>query len=538
MNEAGTSVLAVVCDVTELDGIPWELLPQVLEIRSCCVVRHVQRKHPKPNSIAKDASVLLAAGWSGNPKFQLPGIMEELFALVKLCAAVDHSAQVLSDPTLEELTNACSALKPDILHLVPAAIDTHSGPPLVVLSGTGDVQLVDAERFLSILPKDHHPHLVVVNTCSSGAGKQGPSITRMIVEQGSTIAIGWLGMIEDRAAADFTRFLYSRLLEGKLLSEVMQAYGSLQGAMRNAEQPARDIYLDERVTNFRPAPVIWTQDVAAVAQPVFLLRTTGTDFSDHGEVLVTGTGGHVTRGSGGANPKSVTSRGRKQIVAEPAEVSPPRLELQFEPQPWLNPALLKNGRPAITRLVLNPDRSLRNVELALTCDTGNGVSAVRQTIDLGRGPQPVSTDDRQFPALYELIEAGVPRRQINFTVTCKWEGRLLAERTMPVLWMGRAEWLDQRETWHYVPAFVNPYDDGVLDVLDKADGILKTIAGPTSSFSGYQTGDGDHVMKQVEALFNCLATSSSLTTSRRHRSPSTYRARSNPVVSGSEDQKK
>ncbi len=507
MNEPGTSILAIVCEVSELDGIPWEHLPRVLEIQSVSVVRQVRQKHPIPDSRAKDAQVLLAAGWSGKPKFRLPGIMEELSALGNLCAAAGRSAQVLFDPTLEELTSACASSKPYVLHVVPPAIDTDSGAPRVVLSGVDDIQFVDVDPFLSILPKDHHPHLVVVNSCSSGAGKQGPSLTRMIVERWSTIAIGWLGIVEDLAAADFTRFLYSRLLEGHLLSEVMRAYESLQSAMRNAEQPARDLgellYV-KPMANYRPVPVIWTQDLAAVAEPVFPLRTTSTDVSETGEGLAGATGGHVPRGSRAAKPKSVTPPDRKEPVAEPAEVASPRLELLFEPQPWLNPALLKNGRPAITRLNLNPDRSLRNVELAITCDTGNSVSAVRQTIDLGRGSQPVPTEDRQFPALYELIEAGVPRRRINFTVTCKWEGRLLAERTIPVQWMGRAEWLDQKENWHYVPAFVNPYDDGVLDVLDKADGILKTIAGPTSSFSGYQTGDDDHVMKQVEALFNCM----------------------------------
>jgi hypothetical protein len=176
----------------------------------------------------------------------------------------------------------------------------------------------------------------------------------------------------------------------------------------------------------------------------------------------------------------------------------------FEPQSWLNPALLKNGRPAITRLILETDRSLRNVELVVTCDTGKHISTVRQTLDLGRRPQPVPTEDWHFPALEELIEVRVPRRQINFTATCRWDGRLLAEHTKSVLWMGRAEWLDQPETRAYVPAFVDPYDQGVLDVLDQADGIHKTIAGPESSFSGYLEGDGDVVMKQVEALFSCL----------------------------------
>jgi CHAT domain len=505
MNEPGTSVLVVACELDQLDGLPWEHLPQVLEIRSVCVVRQVRQK-PIPHSRPKEEPVLLAAGWSGTPKFQLPGIMEELRALGSLCAAAGRPAHVLSDPTLEELTIACNSFKPDILHLVPPAIDTLSETPRVVLSGTDDIQFVEADRFLSILPKNLHPHLVVVNSCSSGAGKQGSSLTRMIVERWSTIAIGWLGIVQDLAAADFTRFLYSRLLEGHPLSEVIRAYGLLESSSRNVEQPSRDVALARIVTKYRPAPVIWTRDVAAVAEPVFPLRTPSADLSGPSEGLDRASGGHVTRGSSAAKPKTKPSPGRKQTEAEPTEVGSPRLELDFEPQSWLNPALLKNGRPAITRLVLDPDRSLRNVELSITCDTGNGFSAVRQTIDLGRGPQPVSTEDRQFPALYELIEAGVPRRQINFTVTCKWEGRLLAERTIPVLWMGRAEWLDQKENWHYVPAFVNPYDDGVLDVLDKADGTLKTIAGPTSSFSGYQTGDGDHVMKQVEALFNCLRT--------------------------------
>ena len=449
--------------------------------------------------------MLVAAGWSGTPKFHLPGIFEELRALGNLCTAAGRSAQVLSDPTLEELIGELHSFQPTILHLVPPAIVTDSERPRVVLSGAEDVQFVEVDRFLSILPKDHQPHLVVINSCSSGAGNQGPSLTRMIVERGSTIAIGWLGMVEDLAAADFTRFLYSRLLEGQLLSEVMRVYGSLKSAMRIAEQPFRDLGpRSANVAKFRPVPVIWTEDVAAVAEPVFPLRSVSIEDSGLVETVVSAVGGHVSRGSRSAKPKSATTPGRKLTGAEPIEVEPPRLELQFEPQSWLNPALLKNGRPAITRLVLNPDRALRNVELVVTCDTGNGVSAVRQTIDLGRGPQPVATEDRQFPVLYELIEAGVPRRQINFTVTCKWEGRLLAERTIPVLWMGRAEWLDQKETWHYVPAFVDPYDDGVLDVLDKADAILKMIAGPTSSFSGYQEEDGAHVMKQVEALFNCL----------------------------------
>jgi hypothetical protein len=180
------------------------------------------------------------------------------------------------------------------------------------------------------------------------------------------------------------------------------------------------------------------------------------------------------------------------------------LTVEFEPHKWLNPALLKNGRPAINRLVLTTDRALRNVGIAVSCDTGNGMSIVRQTLNLEKGPQPIAIDTWQFPVLYELITMAVPRRQINFTVSCTMAGGILAEATTSVLWMGRTEWLDKADTWVYIPAFVDPYCDGVLDVVGKADDVLKKIHSPTSSFSAYATSEPEFVAKQVEAIFNCL----------------------------------
>jgi hypothetical protein len=37
-----------------------------------------------------------------------------------------------------------------------------------------------------------------------------------------------------------------------------------------------------------------------------------------------------------------------------------------------------------------------------------------------------------------------------------------------------------------------------------ADGLLKKMVSPTSAFTGYQTGNSDFVVKQVEAVFNAL----------------------------------
>ena len=510
LDEPGTGVVAVACEAAGLDGIPWEHLPRVLGLSTICVVRQVQQGNSKTEARAGVAPSLLAAGWSGKPEFTLPGIMKELTALGKIWSTSEGSARVLSDPSLEELASVSGSFKPDFVHLVTPGIRTESNVTQIVLSGTDGLQFVEIDHFLSVLPKDLRPQLALVNACWSARCGEGPTMTRMIAERWGSITIGWWGAVEDLTALDFARFFYSRLLEGRTLSDVMRSYESLKGSQRNLELPTRELLAaDDDLDTMRrygPIPVIWTPNVAAVVEPLVLLGTGKSDHSQPAEESARLPRGQTTRGAKSSKPKSSppTVTVPKATVAEAAEGARPILEVTFEPQPWLNPALLKNGRPAITRLVLNPDRSLRNVELAIACDTGNGISAVRQTIDLGRGPQPVPTDHRQFPVLYELIEAGVPRRQINFTITCKCEGSLLAESTVSVLWMGRAEWLDQKDTWHYVPAFVNPYDDGVLDVLDNAVAILKTIAGPESSFSGYQEGDSNHVLKQVEALFNCL----------------------------------
>jgi hypothetical protein len=176
----------------------------------------------------------------------------------------------------------------------------------------------------------------------------------------------------------------------------------------------------------------------------------------------------------------------------------------FEPQRWLNPALLKNGQPASTQLTLKPDQPLKKVSIAVSCDTGGGSSTVRQMMDLQRGHQPVAVDAFEFPILHQLIQDDVLRRRINFTATCSKNGVLLAETTTSTLWMGRAEWLDRPDTWHFIPAFVQPNSEGVLDVIDKAIPILRTLETPESSFSGYQAEDDAHITKQVEAIFNCL----------------------------------
>jgi hypothetical protein len=181
----------------------------------------------------------------------------------------------------------------------------------------------------------------------------------------------------------------------------------------------------------------------------------------------------------------------------------PAISVEFDPHQWLNPALLRNQRAAISRLVIGTDRPLRSVCVTITCDTGAGQSIVGLTVDLKPGPQPVKVDHLHFPVLYQLIDQGARRRWVNFTVRCTCSGTVVTEATASVLWMGVSEWLDRENMWHFIPAFVDPNADGVLEVLQIAIDQLKKID-PRASFDGYQGQSTDLVRQQVGTLFGCL----------------------------------
>jgi len=193
-------------------------------------------------------------------------------------------------------------------------------------------------------------------------------------------------------------------------------------------------------------------------------------------------------------------------AANGAESILPELKVELRTQKWLNPALLRNGSPVLTNLSITVDRPLHNVALAVTCDTGSGTSIVRTTLDIQRGPQPIAIREWQFPVLFELIRTAVPRRQINFTVSCAYGGNVLAEITEPILWMDCTEWLDKRETWRFLPAFVNPYCDSLQNVVHEAYQGLQKLEEPNSRFNGYQSEDPRYIMQQVKAIFNTLRT--------------------------------
>ena len=485
-------LLAIISANDLVDGIPWEYyLPKLLKVPTVFVVRQLGQSESFVEEPAPRVVRLLAAGWSGKPRFQLPGIQKELMALNQLKMYEDFQVQLLFEPNLETFYNACSTFLPDILHLIPPGIAHDIPVPEIILSGDEPIKGVPMDHFLSGLPPDLRPRLVVLNTCSGGEGGSGPSAIRIIAKHLRSMVIGWLGEIQDLVAVDFARFIYARILDGESVIDALRAYRAIQISNRNFEQATRNLMPALFQRPFDTVPVVLTPSIELLIKPLRDLH--------YEEVLHAQKPRALSAVTFNAQP----SRAQAELAVS-SDSSFPAITVEFEPQKWLNPALLKNGRPAINRLVLNPDRALYNVGVAVSCDTGNGISTVRQTLNLEKGPQPVPIDTWQFPVLYELIGAAVPRRQINFTVSCSLAGGLLAETTMPVTWMGRTEWLDKEDTWHFIPAFVDPNSDRVLDVIGHADDILKKIESPTSRFDAYQSGDSQHVINQVKAIFNCL----------------------------------
>jgi hypothetical protein len=72
--------------------------------------------------------------------------------------------------------------------------------------------------------------------------------------------------------------------------------------------------------------------------------------------------------------------------------------------------------------------------------------------------------------------------------------------------MGAIEWLNLPGTWDYIPAFVNPLDEGVRTVFGDATRILRTLGTPQDDFTGYgqQPPDANYVRTQVRAIYQAL----------------------------------
>lgn len=496
LDEPDEGLLAVRCDPELPDSIPWECIPKALALPKLLVVRLTGSGSDQQDDKSAIEPRFLAAGWSGLPRYAIPLIEAELTALSKIIEPSGMPARILSEPSRDEFFSSYHSLQPTMLHLVPPGLRFESGVAELVVTWEDEFKFVPIPELTEKLVNGgaSRTDVVVLNTCDGGQSADGPSAIHELSRGLDAATIGWLKQVTDREAHDFVLYFYNRLLEGASIVDALFSYQSIQPDSRpsrpvnpsGSSMPGSFPVLElANPGSLDTLPVVCSPSLETLTRPLF-----GTP-----ELQV----------APDTRRERSSARGAREGAAAPPEPEERRIAVQFELQRFLNPALLKNGRPAIRHLTLDPgNQPLRNVAVVVSCDTGSGTSVVPQTVDLERGQQPLASESMHFPVLYDLIESATERRQVNFTVACSLDGRLLTETTKAVLWMGRWEWLDKPGTWDYIPAFVMPYDEGVLDVIDQADDVLKKIGSPTSSFSGYQRGDPAFVELQVKAVFSCL----------------------------------
>ena len=474
-------VIAIESDDFRVHAFSWELIPAILEIPDVFVVR-LQTPNKKRTDWSDELSIL-AVGW---PTGQLPFINTELEMLAEFGKKTQITIDVLSSPSVPELIGRLGAKKPTILHMIPQ--HTFVNDEGVVLM-TGHSDFVPVAKLAAAIDSEHAPHLTVINTCDSGLTRDGVSAASILSKITGCMAVGWLGTVEDSIAASFPAFLYRRMTEGVTVIHALQKFASLEAMTSHTNIASRGLIAasaQKARRQLQSVPVVWCPDVQTLELSFKLSAEDALEPPRR------------ARRSGGS--LSTTQEKRPQLLKHDLA----RISVKLQLRNVLNPALLKNGVTPIVSLSLDASNAVSNVDLEVSCDTGSRVSLVKQSVDLLSGLQPIEVESFQFPVLYELAERSSRRRLINFTVTCHIGNQLINQVTKSVLWMGLAEWLDRSDVWAYIPAFVLPNSDGILDVIDKADSVLKTIDSPKSAFDGYQSGDIEKVSKQIEAIFNTL----------------------------------
>jgi hypothetical protein len=465
------------CLVLALDAatgeIPWERLPVRLGLPTLMVARLpialVDSPSTPPVLRAVEAR-LVVAGCSVYNGIAFPGIDRELQELRKLACA-QLSVDIIPGATLQQLRDDLRRQPSSLVHLaLPGVVHSLSGVDPSIVMGSVEPEsdhndTVDVDRLVAAIK---HPELrlVLLNAC------RGDEFARLLTERLGVPCVSWLDTVDDHFAADFAMFFYRRLMGRERPVQALRA-------------------LRQQFTSIDSVPVLWVPSVGRVDEDVCLGEDLASRLSEGPRREYT------VRGGGGFESYRGSSDGA--VPAAPSSPNPV-IRLQFQATPAINPALLKNRRPVIERLVIETDRDC-NARLELRCDVGGVSSSHAQTVSLRKGEQRIEAERVIFPALYELIERRAPRRYVNLIVRVEVDGQIIAEATESALWMSAAEWMDSPETWPFITSFIDPLNAGVSAVIAKAGPVLKAIESPTASFSGYQAND---VAPQLKAIFQTL----------------------------------
>ena len=471
--------LCIHTKIPTLSSLPWtELIirPDLPPTRSGIVRVCNVGGRSAPAALTKPTEVLMA-GWAEfGGHARLPGIQRELRQFREKFDSERLRIRVLADPTRSAFLLACQTSEASILHISPPCLVRHDSVLAIPVTADNDKQQpfeqVDLKTVVETLKNNKQLRLMMINSCAAGVGCE------IISRNLNVVALGWPALVRDDTAADFTFYFYERLLEGLTPAAAVRSF-------------AQAVWSRQTVLEF---PVLWYPSPEWVSWTPLEEAPALTDHPPE-----------TNRRKPSRAEKPSWAVPPKQDSPTPLPVPrPPSVRMEFRPRGAINPALLINGLHPIEHLSIDlPEET--TVHLCITCDTGGGLSAYRQTVPLKKGTNPVPVEQIYFPALHELIDRHAHRRRVNFTATILDlnKNELLGE-TRTALWMGATEWLDQEETWAFVPAFVNPFNEGVLKIFEGATKVLRTLGKPTDVFSGYMNVADFAVATQMRAIYQSI----------------------------------
>ncbi len=515
--------LAII-EYPEPSSICWEWIPTIVGLHGAMVTRvwpdHEKLKATEPLGTG---CTLLAAGWADSGAYRLTGIDQELADMVSLGEQTGIQVLALVDVSIDEFSSTYGSRRPQILHLASVAA---AGSRLFLGAKANKAVTVEADELADIVQTvGPVPELIMLNCCDTD--RFAATLQRSV----PSIMVGWIGKVHDQAIVDFTAVFYARLLEGHTVVDAIRSFDwKILGpsVLPSIWHPDLD-HIGRRLFEprlesevFRPASGVAEPDAIGYGR-ISETPVSGNEWSTPSSTQGSNTMiSEVFRPSSGVAEPDVIGYGRisetlvsgnewstpsstqgSNAINDAATIHDLNARIDLELVATISPALLINGEPVMKRLVIHLDKPVRGAILTLRCDGGRQVSCIRQTYDIQDRRLPVRRDCIHFPALHELIDANIGRRMINITATLEVRGEVVVHVTRSVLWMACDEWMDQPETWSYLPAFVLPHCSGVQTVLDSATEKLKTLTNPTAAFDGYQT-DSEHVMKQVHAMFITL----------------------------------
>lgn len=446
------------------------------------VTRHLERQTDRrPTGFQGDPKTLVVTSTPG----QLSGhySFEGEVALIRANLANGSEEpdkagfRHLTDPTVAELQEAISDMRPDLIHLT--GMDAYEGHEVLaarheaydaerrdgfwLLGEDGQAQVVDATAMGTLINcADTAPSLVVYNVYNSAS-----RLAAMAIAGGAGAAIGFQDEIDDALAETFFDSFYRNWC--------LTGYDGLANAFGRAFREARRF----------PAP----------------LRGSGMVLWHSESVIDSPT------------PKATRSRPEQIRLTQDDDVSQ-LVTVEFSLPESLNYSMLHNEQPLFTsfRIIKNRSGPMTRVRVLIQLQVGTERFEFRTQIEL-EGTSTRLEDTIRIPLTWKYVEDLEESVLSAVYVEVSIEGRTAFEDTRTICLQPVQEWIDSGDHRDWLPSFILPRDPQVSSLVRRAQDILSALADSAAvGFDGYQSEErlgfdasGPAVDLQVRAIWAALS---------------------------------